>query len=103
MLLLPHSTCFSIVVKPTVSWVSFVLCTLPFRPQTKGVKSIVSIKPENAAWYAAIGGGGAALLGSAIAWPIMRKVVKRYDEQHTIPKDGDGKTTHKHTDVQEDR
>jgi hypothetical protein len=71
--------------------------------QTKGVKSIVSIKPEDAAWYAAIGGGAAAVVGSAIAWPLMRKLLKQYDETHTLPKDAEGKTTYKTSGVEEDR
>jgi hypothetical protein len=71
--------------------------------QTKGVKSIVSIKPENAAWYAAIGGAGAAVLGSAIAWPMMRKLVREYDQNHTLPKDAEGNTTYKTSGVEEDR
>jgi hypothetical protein len=32
--------------------------------QTKGVKSIVSIEPSNAAWYAAVGAVGAAIIGT---------------------------------------
>jgi hypothetical protein len=35
-----------------------------YRLQTKGVKSIVSIQPSDAAWYAAVGGVGAAIIGT---------------------------------------
>jgi solute carrier family 20 (sodium-dependent phosphate transporter) len=51
---------------------------------TKGVRSIVSIEPANAAWYAACGAGGAAIVGTLAVWPFMRKLLRQYDEAHNI-------------------
>jgi hypothetical protein len=50
--------------------------------QTKGVKSIVSIEPEDAAMWAAVGGAGACVLSCLIIWPLMRSAVRRYDSAH---------------------
>jgi len=80
--------------------------------QTKGVKSIVQINPTDAAWYAAVGGAGAAVVGTLVVWPLMRRVLKKYDNTHDdIPKDaaqaganitGEAYKT-KAQDVEEDR
>jgi hypothetical protein len=51
------------------------VCAFPTL-QTKGVKSIVSIEPANAAWYAAVGAVGAAIIGTgeqAMQWLTAKK------------------------------
>jgi len=70
--------------------------------QTKGVKSIVSIEPANAAWYSAVGGVGAGLVGTLAVWPFMRKLVRQYDEQNSLPKDADV-ANYKTSGIEEDR
>jgi hypothetical protein len=51
---------------------------------TKGVKSIVSIEPKDAAKWAAIGASGAAVIGTLAVWPFMRKLLRQYDDAHNI-------------------
>lgn len=73
---------------------------------TKGVKSIVSIKPTDAAWYSAVAAVGAAVIGTAAVWPFMRKLVRQYDEAHNA--DGSSKDTEsghggKTSGIEEDR
>jgi hypothetical protein len=71
--------------------------------QTKGVKSIVSIKPTDAAWYSAVAGVGAGLLGTLAVWPFMRKLVRQYDdEQNSLPKDVQA-ADYKTSGIEEDR
>lgn len=50
-------------------------------PQTKGVKSVVKIDQNKAAWIAALAGVGAAVIGSLALWPLMRRMLRNYDEQ----------------------
>jgi hypothetical protein len=76
-----------------------VWCGSPPTLQTKGVKSIVSIDPKDAAWYAAAGAGGAGLIGTLAVWPIMRKMLRSYDDAHDLTKD----TDHKTSGIEEDR
>lgn len=75
--------------------------------QTKGVKSIVSIKPEDAAWYAAVGGAGACVLSILLVWPIMRRSLRQYDQANAEAQkdaEGQGKSAEGHRlGVQEDR
>jgi hypothetical protein len=81
---------------------------LCLHPQTKGVKSIVSIEPEQAAMWAAVGGAGACVLSCLAVWPIMRKSLRAYDTSREIPKDaaeaGVGeKTKQVQSGIEEDR
>jgi hypothetical protein len=69
--------------------------------QTKGVKSIVSIKPTDAAWYAAVAGVGAGLIGTLAVWPFMRKLLREYDENHSGTKDTEA--GYKTSGIEEDR
>ncbi|WIA18457.1 hypothetical protein OEZ85_009915 [Tetradesmus obliquus] len=67
-------------------WVLPVLMLLTFFINlffilTKGVKSIVTIAPSDAAWYAAVGAVGAAIIGTACIWPFMYKLVRQYDQE----------------------
>jgi hypothetical protein len=45
--------------------------------QTKGVRGIASIETDTAAWIAAVSAVGAAIMGSAILWPVMRSKVRK--------------------------
>jgi hypothetical protein len=46
------------------------------------VKGIVTISPENGAWYAAAGAAGATLIGTAIIWPLMKRSLSTFDNQN---------------------
>jgi hypothetical protein len=71
--------------------------------QTKGVRSIVKIEPNDAAWYAAAGGAGAGLIGTLAVWPFMRKLVRQYDEtNNSLPKDA-AEGGYKTSGIEEDR
>jgi hypothetical protein len=65
------------------------------------VKSIVSIKPADAAWYAAVAGVGAGLIGTLVVWPFMRKLLRQYDEDHGSSKDTEA--GYKTSGIEEDR
>jgi hypothetical protein len=52
-------------------------CLLHLYFQTKGVRGIASIEIDTAAWIAAVAAVGAAVVGSALLWPVMRRNVKR--------------------------
>lgn len=67
---------------------------------TKGVRAVVEIEVDKAAWLSAVSAVGAALIGSAILLPYMKKRLAAYDAQNsTLPtKDADGKFA----DVEED-
>uniref|UniRef100_A0A383WJI0 Phosphate transporter n=1 Tax=Tetradesmus obliquus TaxID=3088 RepID=A0A383WJI0_TETOB len=54
---------------------------------TKGVSAVVKIKTEKAAWLAAVSGVGAAVIGTAALWPLMKRMVAKYDRQHGGSKD----------------
>jgi sodium-dependent phosphate transporter len=51
--------------------------------QTKGVKGIVTITPQDGAWYAAAGAAGATLIGTAIIWPIMKRSLANFHSHNT--------------------
>jgi hypothetical protein len=66
------------------SWLLFVTITEPcwllavvHYVQTKGVRGIASIETDTAAWIAAVSAVGAAIVGSAILWPVMRSKVRK--------------------------
>ncbi|WIA38221.1 hypothetical protein OEZ86_001565 [Tetradesmus obliquus] len=65
---------------------------------TKGVKGVATITMDSAAWIAAVAAVGAAILGSALLWPVMRNNLKKYDTAHDLGASKDGK----HADVEED-
>lgn len=65
----------------------FTSARTPLHPQTKGVSAVVKIKTEKAAWLAAVSGVGAAIIGTAVLWPIMKRMVAKYDRQHGGSKD----------------
>jgi hypothetical protein len=67
------------------------------------VRSIISIKPEDAAWYSAVAGAGAGLIGTLAVWPFMRKVLREYDERHNLPKDAEANLNYKTSGIEEDR
>ncbi|WIA17922.1 hypothetical protein OEZ85_009416 [Tetradesmus obliquus] len=67
---------------------------------TKGVRNTVSIELDTAAWIAAVAAVGAAIVGSALLWPVMRRNVRRYDEAHDMENIKDEKGRHR--DVEED-
>jgi sodium-dependent phosphate transporter len=71
--------------------------------QTKGVKGIVSISPEDGAWYSAAGAAGATLIGTAIIWPLMKRSLANFDHQNAnsleAGKDANGSSAF----VEEDR
>lgn len=58
-----------------------MLNTVVFLLQTKGVKNYVAISQEKGAWLAAVGAAGAMVVGTAIIWPIMARMLKKYDHQ----------------------
>jgi hypothetical protein len=70
--------------------------------QTKGVRSIVKIEATDAAWYSAVAGVGAGLLGTLAVWPFMRKLLRQYDEQNSLPKDAQAES-YKTSGIEEDR
>jgi hypothetical protein len=45
--------------------------------QTKGVKGVATIDTPTAAWIAAVSAVGAAIVGCALLWPVMRKKVRK--------------------------
>lgn len=53
------------------------------------MRGIVTIDINTAAWIAAVGAAGAAVVGTAILWPVMKRVLRKYDERMALPKDGD--------------
>jgi hypothetical protein len=69
--------------------------------QTKGVRSIVKIEATDAAWYSAVAGAGAGLIGTLAVWPFMRKLLRQYDEQNSLPKDA--QSDYKTSGIEEDR
>lgn len=59
--------------------------------QTKGVRGVATIEVNTAAWIAAAAAGGAAVIGTAILWPVMKRVLRKYDERASaLPKDASG-------------
>jgi hypothetical protein len=68
------------------------------------VRGIVTIDINTAAWISAVGAAGAALLGTAILWPVMKRVLAKYDaRQGSLPtKDGDVDGAKVVADVEED-
>jgi hypothetical protein len=77
--------------------------------QTKGVKGIVSIKADEGAKWAAIGGAGACVLSLLALWPLMRSSLRQFDEANAeAQKDTEGQGNLKDSEayrkgVQEDR
>uniref|UniRef100_A0A383W377 Phosphate transporter n=1 Tax=Tetradesmus obliquus TaxID=3088 RepID=A0A383W377_TETOB len=67
---------------------------------TKGVRNTTVIELDTAAWIAAVAAVGAAIVGSALLWPVMRRNVRRYDEAHDMENSKDEKGRHR--DVEED-
>ncbi|KAF6262371.1 phosphate transporter [Scenedesmus sp. NREL 46B-D3] len=72
-----NSTKIAFWVLPVLMLITFFVNL--FFILTKGVKSIVSIKPSDAAWYSAVGAVGAAIVGTACIWPFMAKMLRKYD------------------------
>lgn len=70
---------------------------------TKGVKNYVTIDQNKGAWLAAVSATGAALVGSAILWPLMSKSLKRYDEQQASALEAGKGDAEKSVFVEEDR
>eukprot|EP00775_Hariotina_reticulata_P009363 gene9363-9526_t len=50
---------------------------------TKGVRGVVDIETDQAAWISAAAAGGSAIVGSLILWPVMKRFVRKYDEAHS--------------------
>lgn len=81
--------------------------------QTKGVRAVVKIETAEGAWISAVAAVGAAIVGTAIMWPVMKRYLRKYDEsQITLPtgsKDSEGNTivveagAQKYKDVEEDK
>jgi sodium-dependent phosphate transporter len=73
--------------------------------QTKGVKGIVSISPEDGAWYAAAGAAGATLIGTGIIWPLMKRSLNNFDNQsaNSIEAGKDSAAANGSAFVEEDR
>ncbi|KAF6251745.1 phosphate transporter family-domain-containing protein [Scenedesmus sp. NREL 46B-D3] len=69
---------------------------------TKGVKSIVSIAPQDGVWYAAAGAGGATIIGTAIIWPLMKRSLANFDTSNTNSLEA-GKDAGSTAFVEEDR
>ena len=72
------------------------------------MKGIVSIKAEDAAWYAAVGGAGACVLSVLLIWPLMRRSLRQYDQAAAEAEkdaEGQGKSaeSYRTQGVQEDR
>lgn len=51
---------------------------------TKGVRAVVSIETPQGAWMAAVGAVGAAVIGTLIMWPVMKRYLRKYDEAQII-------------------
>jgi UPF0716 family protein affecting phage T7 exclusion len=51
------------------------------------VSAVVKIKTEKAAWISAVAGVGSALIGSILLWPLMKRMVTKYDREHSGSKD----------------
>jgi hypothetical protein len=76
--------------------------------QTKGVKGIVTIKADDAAMWAAVGGAGACVLSVLLVWPLMRRSLRQYDHAHAeaekeVEGQGKGTESYRTSEVQEDR
>lgn len=71
--------------------------------QTKGVKNYVSISAEKGAWIAAVASAGAAILGSAIIWPLMRKTLRQYDNKQAGSIESGKDTEHASVFAEEDK
>eukprot|EP00877_Chromochloris_zofingiensis_P004930 jgi/Chrzof1/14438/Cz09g02260.t1 len=74
---------------------------------TKGAKNYVSLDWGFGAWVSAVAAAGCAILSCFIFWPLMRNMVKKYDEaQNALPtKDvvnADGTITQTKGDVEVD-
>lgn len=70
---------------------------------TKGVKNYVSISAEKGAWIAAVASAGAAILGSAIIWPLMRKTLRQYDNKQAGSIESGKDTEHASVFAEEDK
>lgn len=70
-------------------------CCLP-----QGVRAVVTIETNEAAWMSAAGAVGAAVVGSIVLLPLMKRRLAAYDARNSeLPmKDGNGKFA----DVEED-
>lgn len=68
-----------------------LLC-LSVPPAPQGARAVAVFSLEDAAWISAAGAGGAAIIGTAILWPLMKKRVAAFDAaQSSLPtKDADG-------------
>jgi hypothetical protein len=66
------------------------------------VRGIATIDINTAAWISAAAAGGSSIVGTAILWPVMKRLLAKYDaQQGSLPtKDADGKTIV--ADVEED-
>jgi sodium-dependent phosphate transporter len=70
---------------------------------TKGVKNYVSIDQTKGAWLAAVSAAGAALLGSALLWPLMRRNLRKYDDQQVASIESGKDAGEKSVFVEEDK
>jgi hypothetical protein len=70
---------------------SFLNSLYLYPGQTKGVRGVTTIDINMAAWISAVAAAGASIVGTAILWPVMKRVLAKYDaQQDTLPsKDGD--------------
>jgi membrane protein implicated in regulation of membrane protease activity len=88
--------------------VGFVPAPLRFPAQTKGVRGVTTIDINMAAWISAVAAAGSSIVGTAILWPVMKRVLAKYDAQQvSLPtKDGDvdavGDVSRVMADVEED-
>jgi hypothetical protein len=48
---------------------------------------VIKISTEKAAWISAVSGVGVALIGTVALWPLMKRMVAKYDREHTGSKD----------------
>jgi hypothetical protein len=55
------------------------------------VRGVTTIDINMAAWISAAAAAGSSILGTAILWPVMKRVLAKYDAQQvSLPtKDGD--------------
>lgn len=44
----------------------------------------MSIETPQGAWMAAVGAVGAAVIGTLIMWPVMKRYLRKYDEAQII-------------------
>lgn len=66
----------------------------------QGIRAVVRLELEKAAWLSAVGAVGAAVLGSLVFMPLMRRRLKNFDAQASglpVTKDNG-----KFADVEED-